>query len=178
MIIGSKTLRERLDIDIVQAFHQQVSEVGELFAAPCSAARAEETVSLVRRVGAWAWVDLTLQAMLQTQAEDALTDPPDEFCETLVSHGPAMFMEAGEEVAAMRDALVGDLRVAVEVGLPEGCVAELEEIVLRECFDAFRRALTGETPARVALMRVKLKQGADLSQVRARPRVSPSEKIA
>ena len=37
---------------------------------------------------------LTLQGMLQAQAEDALSDPPDEVCETLVSHGPAMLMEA------------------------------------------------------------------------------------
>ena len=174
MIIGSKTLRERLVIDIVQAFHQQVSEVGELFAAPCSAAHAEETVSLVRKVSG---PGLTLQGMLQAQAEDALTDLPNDFCETLVSHGPAMFMEAGEDVAARREALVGALRVAVEVGLPEGCVAELEEIVLGECFDAFPRALTGETLARVAPMRVTLKQGVALSQAKAKPRVYPSEKI-
>ena len=173
MIIGSKTLHESLDIDIVQAFHQRVSEVGELFTAPDSAARAEETVRSVRRVSG---PGLTLQGMLQAQAEDALPDPPDGFCETLVSHGPATFMEAGEEVAARREALMGALRVAVEVGLPEGCVAELEAIVLGECFDAFRRALTGETPARVAPMRVTPKQGADLSQVKAKPRVYPPEK--
>ena len=88
--------------------------------------------------------------MLQAQAEYVSPDPPDEFCETLVLHGPAMFIEAGEEVAARREALVGVLRVAVEVGLPEGCMAEVKEIVLRECFDAFRGGLTGETPARVA----------------------------
>ena len=170
MIIGSKTLRESLDIDIVQAFHQRVSQVGELFAAPGAAVRADETVSSVRRLSG---PGLTLKGMLQAQVEDALPDPPDEFCETLVSHGPAMFMEAGEEVAARREALVGALRVAVEVGLPEGCVAELEEIVLGECFDAFRRTLTGQTPARVAPMRVTLKQGADLSQVKAKPRVYP-----
>ena len=116
--------------------------------------------------------------MLQAQAEDALTDPPDEFCETLVSHGPAMSMEAGEEVAARREALVGALRVAVEVGLSGGCVAELEEIVLGECFDPFRGALTSETPACVAPMRVTLKQSADLSQVKAKPRVYPPEKNA
>ena len=89
-----------------------------------------------------------------------------------------MFMEAGEEVAVRREALVGALRVAVEVGLPEGCVAELEEILLGECFDAFRRALTGETPARVAPMRVTLKRGADLTQVEVKPRVYPSERSA
>ena len=44
MIIGSKTLRESLDIDIVHTFHQRVSQVGELFAALGSAVRADETV--------------------------------------------------------------------------------------------------------------------------------------
>ena len=97
MIIGSKMLRESLDIDIVQAFHQRISEVGELFAAPDSAARADETVSSLRRVSG---LGLTLQGMLQAQVEDVLQDPPNEFCELLVSHGPAMFMEAGEELAA------------------------------------------------------------------------------
>ena len=140
MIIGSKTLRESLNIDIVQAFHQRVSQVGELFAAPDSAACADETVSSVRRLSG---PGLTLKGMLQAQVEDALPDAPDEFCETLVSHGPSTFMEAEKEVAARREALVGALRVAVEVGLPKGCVAELEEFVLGECFDAFRRALTG-----------------------------------
>ena len=62
--------------------------------------------------------------------EDALPDPPDKFCETLVSHVPAMLIEAGKEVTARREALASTLRVAVEVGLPERCAAELEEIVL------------------------------------------------
>ena len=175
MIIGSKTLRESLAIDIVQAFHQRVSEVDELFTAPDSAARAEETIGSVSRVSG---LRLTLQGMLQAQAEGVLLDPQGEFCQTLLSHGPAMFMGAREEVAARREALVVALRVAVKVGLPEGCVAELENVVLGECFDTFRRALTGETPARVAPMRVTLKQGADLSQVKAKPRVYPPETSA
>ena len=91
MIIGSKTLGESLDIDVVQAFHQRVSQVGELFAAPDSTVRADETVSSVRRLSG---PGLTLQGMLQAQAEDALPDPADGFCETLVSYSPVMFMEA------------------------------------------------------------------------------------
>ena len=67
MIIGSKKLRESLDIDIVQAFHQQVSEVGELFAAPDSAARADATFTSFMRVSG---LGLNLQGMLQAQAED------------------------------------------------------------------------------------------------------------
>ena len=175
MIIGSKTLHDSLDIDIVQAFHQGVSQVGELFATPGSPVHADATVCSVRRLFG---PGLTLKGMLQAQVEDALPDPPNEFCETLVSHGPAMFMEAGEELAARREALVSALRVAVDFGLPEGCVGDLEEIVLGECFDAFRRALTGERPARVVPMRVTLKQGADLLQVKAKPRVYPPGKSA
>ena len=71
-------------------------------------------------MGRLSGLGLTLKGMLQAQVEDALPDPPDEFCETLVSHGPAMFMEAGEEVAVKHEALVGVLRVAVEVGLQRG----------------------------------------------------------
>ena len=173
MIIGSKTLRESLDIDIVQALHPRVSEVSELFSALESATCADEVVSLLRRVSG---PGLTLQGMWQAQVEDVLPDPPNEPCETLVSHGPAIFMEAGKEVAARPEALVRALRLAVEVGLPVGCVVELEEIVLGECFDAFWRALTGETPARVAPVRVRLKKGTNLTQVKAKPRVYPPEK--
>ena len=78
----------------------------------------------------------------------------------------------------LQGALMGALHVAVEVGLPEGLVAELEEIMLGECFDAFWRALTGETPACVAPMRVTRKQGANLTQVKAKPRVYRPEKSA
>ena len=162
LIIGSKTLREKLHIDVVQAFNERVSAVGEVFAAVDPASHADVATSSVRRVSG---PGLTLQGMLQAQVEANLPEPPDEFCEALVSRGPAMFMEAGEEVAARREALEGALCAAVEAGLSERYVAELEEIVLGECFGAFRRALTGEPPARVEPMRVTLKQGADLSQV-------------
>ena len=87
-----------------------------------------------------------------------------------------MFMEAREEVAARREALVGVMRVAVVVELLEGCVAELEEIALGECLDTW--ALTGETLVRVVPMRVTLKQGVDLTQVKTKPRVYPPEKSA
>ena len=117
MITGSKTLRESLDIDIMQAFHQRVLGVGELFTAPGSAVRADKTVRSVSRLSG---PGLTLKGMLQAQAEDALPDPPDDFCETFVSHGLAMFMEAGEEVSARGEALVGVLRVVGEWGSQRG----------------------------------------------------------
>ena len=76
MMTDSKTLRKSLDIDIVQAFYQRVSKVGEFFAAPNSAARADKTVSSVRRVSG---PGSTFLGMLQAQAEDALPDSPDDF---------------------------------------------------------------------------------------------------
>ena len=62
MIVGSKTLRESLDIDIVQTFHQRVSQVGELFAAPGSSVLSDETINSVRRLSG---PGLTLKGMLQ-----------------------------------------------------------------------------------------------------------------
>ena len=72
-MICSKTLRESLNINTVQAFHQRVSEVGKPFAAPDSAARSDENVSLLRRMSG---PGLTLQRLLQVQAEDAIAGPP------------------------------------------------------------------------------------------------------
>lgn len=50
VMVGSEMLRESLNIDMVRLSHQRISEVGELFAAPDSAARADLVVSLVNRV--------------------------------------------------------------------------------------------------------------------------------
>lgn len=61
------------------------------------------------------------------------------------------------------------LRAAVEVGLPEGYLTELEEILLGEFFRAVRRALTDELPVRVSPMRGMSKQGADRTQVKVMP---------
>ena len=89
-----------------------------------------------------------------------------------------MFMEVGEEIKDRRKALVRALRAAVQAGLPEAYVREVKEIVLGQYFGVFRRALTGEPPARLEPMRVTLKQGAGLSKVKAKPRRYPSDSSA
>ena len=85
-----------------------------------------------------------------------------------------MCITVGEEIKARREALIGALYAAVQAGLPEAYVLEVEEIVLGQCFRAFLRALTSEPPARVEPMRATLKQGADLSEVKANPRRFPA----
>lgn len=110
---------------------------------------------------------LTSKEMLQAQAENVLPDPPDKLREMLAKHIPVVFMESREELATTLEVLVGTLRAAVKARLPKGCVAQLEEIMLGGCFDVFWKALAGEPTARVAPVRVTLKQGGYLSQIEA-----------
>ena len=85
--------------------------------------------------------------MEMARVEADLQEPPDQFRETLLSRGPTMFMKVGEEIKAPREALVRVLHAAVQAGLPEAYLREAKEIILGQCFGAFRRALTGEPPA-------------------------------
>lgn len=109
--IGSKTLRQSLNLYVVRASHQWVSEVGDLFVTPDPTARSHEYVRSATRVSG---PGLTLQRMPPDQAENAFTYLLDEIHETRVSCGSAMFMEVGEYVEARRDVLVGVLCAAVE----------------------------------------------------------------
>lgn len=52
--------------------------------------------------------------------------------ETLVSHGPGVFMENENQVTVRDKALTGVLRAVLEAGLPDSYVVELEEIALRK----------------------------------------------
>lgn len=69
-----------------------------------------------------------------------------------------------------REALVGDVCEAMENRFPEGFEAELDGTILGECFEEFLRTLTGELLARVTPILVVLKQGADLTKTKSRPR--------
>jgi len=74
MIIGLNTPRKSLDMGIEQAFHQRVSETGELcFVTPHYAARADETISSVSRMYG---PGSTLQGIPQPQAGDAFLPGP------------------------------------------------------------------------------------------------------
>ena len=50
--------------------------------------------------------------------------------------------------------------------------------MLGQCFGAFWGALTVKSPARVEPMRLNLKKGVNVSHVKSKPRVYPSDKSA
>ena len=78
-----------------------------------------------------------------------------------------MFMDPAEEESARTVALEESVTDAVAQGLSVSMAERLRGILCRR-FNAFRRALRGNPPARVDPMRVQLKPGA--SAVKAKPR--------
>lgn len=65
---------------------------------------------------------------------------------------------------------MGALHTATIAGLPEGCEAELDEIVLAGLLARFGGS-SRASRRRTWGPRVKLKQGVDLTQVKVKPRV-------
>lgn len=72
---------------------------------------------------------------------DVLPDLSDEFRKTFVPYGPLMFLEDGREEAAKRK--LRWVPMTVEAGFPEGCMADMEEILLGECFGDYLRVHIG-----------------------------------
>ena len=84
-----------------------------------------------------------------------------------MERGPEMFMDPAEEESAGKVALEESVTDAVAQGLSVSKAERLRGILSRR-FNAVRRALRGDSPARVEPMRDQLKPGA--SAVKAKPR--------
>ena len=85
----------------------------------------------------------------------------------MVEHGPEMLVDPAEEESARKVALEESVTDAVAQRLRISKAERLRGIMSRR-FNAFRRALWGDPPARVESMRVQLKPGE--SEVKATPR--------
>ena len=146
VVIGAKTMREKLHIDVMRSLEKKASTTQvDVSLAPNSAEHASSVnISAGRSLRLMSGPTVTLAGMETARVEAGLQEPPDEVRDTLLSRGPTVFLEVREEIKARREALVGALHAAVQAGLPEAYVREMEEIVLGQCFGAFRRALTGE----------------------------------
>ena len=105
-------------------------------------------------------------------------EPRDVFVEDVVVLEPAMFMVVGDEVTARRETLRAAVDAALDAGLPSHAETCRRDLLLGPLFDGFRRSLSGDPPARVEPFQVKLKVDADMSKVKARPRVYSPAKTA
>ena len=101
--------------------------------------------------------------VLPDQAEEAAVKG------TLLQRTPQMFMPPTEEWTVREEALLKAVEEAAKQGMASHCVARLREMVMERHRGAFRRALTGNPPARVQPMVAKRKQGT--GKVRARPKI-------
>ena len=102
---------------------------------------------------------MTLSVAALQEAGGQATEEPDLAVEHLVERGPEMLMDPAEEESAGKVALEESVTDAVAQGLSVSKAKRLRGILSRR-FNAFRRALRGDPPARVEPMRVQLKPGA------------------
>ena len=159
VIIGQKTLREKLGIDVMASLKASVLKAHGREDDP----EMETTAGAVGEPNAGA----VLRAAM---AVTAFGPGGDDVTLTCQPQRPMMFQDEVE----MQDR-VGALETAADdtvdhVSPPE-CAKMLRDIVFRTHLDVFRRALLGDPPARVESITVRLQPGA--RAVRAKPRASP-----
>ena len=154
LLLGLPTLKD-LGVDpyerIRDSMQQRVSPPNQGVETPA--------LSIGRRV--------SLSVAALQEAGGQATEEPDLAVERLVERGPEMFMDPAEEESARKVALEESVTDAVAQGLSVSQAKRLGGILCRR-FNAFRRALRGDPPARVEPMCVQLKPGA--SAVKAKPR--------
>ena len=171
LILGSKTLREKLVIDVMASLKSKAHGCDRLSGGMPGDVDSCGGISFRR-------VAVKMKGMQAAGKVAAATEPRDEFVEDVVARGPATFMEVGDEVTARREALMAAVDAALKGGLPSDAETRLRDLLLGPLFDGFRRSLPGDPPARVEPFQVKLKVDADLSKVKARPRVYLPAKTA
>ena len=171
LILGSKTLREKLGIYVMTSLKGKAQGGDRSSGGMSEDVDSRGGISLRR-------VAVTMKGLQAAGKVAAAMEPRDEFVEDVVARGPAMFMEVGDEVIARREALMAAVDAALEAGLPSDAETRLRDVLLGPLFDGFRRSLSGDPPARVEPFQVMLKVDADLTKVKARPRVYSPAKTA
>ena len=118
-------------------------------------------------------VSIVVETLLQR--DPGAPEPPDEAVEWLVSRGPDMGMKLEQEERERAVALAKAMKTAAENGLSARGEARLREILDRH-WNAFRRGLRGDPPARVELLTVTFNP--EVKVVKARGRVHSPIKTA
>ena len=164
LILGSKTLREKVGIDVTASLKDKAQSGDRSSEDKPEDVGSCGEISLQR-------VAVTMEGMQAVSKVAAAMEPQDEFVEDVVARGPATFMELGGEVIARREALMAAVDAALEADLPSDAGTRLCDLLLGPLLGGFQRSLPGDPPARMEPFRVKLKVDADLSKVKARPRI-------
>eukprot|EP00752_Nemacystus_decipiens_P016680 g14920.t1 len=140
VIVGSPMLK-RFGIDV----HEMANAVARKGHEARIAGVDSPRVSDARRVA------LSVEALHGADRDDV----PDEAVERLVARGPDMVMSPAEEAQGREEALAAAVESAVSAVLSGQGRGRLESIIDPH-WDAFRRALRGDPPARVEPMRTTL----------------------
>ena len=154
LILGSKTLREKLSIDVMKQLRDTAAASGggtsSTECAPAEVPAMPPEVIGVRRVA------VTIEAM--QQVADIEVDAAGEtngFKDALLDRVPKMMIGFGDSKMEQREQTLEDAILrAAQAGMPPSNVAKLRRLVLGDYKEAFRWGLAGEPPAQVEPMQV------------------------
>ena len=160
VILGQKTLREKLGIDVRAQLKASVLKAPGREDGP----KMETTAGAVGEPNAGA-------ALRAAMAVTAFGPGGNDVTLARLPQRPMMFQDAEVEMQDRVRALDTAVDDAVDHVLQPECAKILPDIVFRTHLDVYRRAFLGYPPARVEPMIVRLQQGT--GAVRAKPRASP-----
>ena len=165
VIIGHKTLREKLGIDVVTQLKASVLKAHGREDGP----EMEATAGAVDEPNAGA----VLRAAMAVTASGPGGDDVSLAC---LPQRPMMFQDSEVDMQDRVGALGTAVDDADDHDLPPECATMLCDIVFGTHLDVSRRALLGDPPARVEPMTVRLQPGA--RAVRVTPRACPIVQVA
>ena len=171
VIIGQKTLREELRIDIMAQLRASMLKVHGLEDGLVMEITAGDAVG---EPNAGAVVRAAIAVTAFGSGGDAPGDVDDDVTLAPLSQRPMMFQDSEMEVQDRVGALETAVNDEVDHGVRSECAKMLRDIVFRGFrtrLDVFRRALLGDPPAHVDPMTVRLQPGA--RAVRAKPLAPP-----
>ena len=157
LILGSKTLREKLSIDVMKQLRDTAAGSGG-GASRTEHAPAEVLTMPPEEIGVRS-VAVIIEAMQQVaHIEVETAGETDGFKDVLLDMVSKMMMGFGDSEIPQREPVLEDaiLRVA-RAGMAPDDLAELRQLVLGPYKVAFRRGLTREPPAQVELGSVQLR---------------------
>ena len=150
LILGSKTLRGKLSIDVMKQLRDTAAASGGGASitehAPAKVPAMPPEVIGVRRVA------VTMEVMQAADIEVEAAGETNGFEDALLGREPEMMMSFSDWEIQQREQVLEDAILrAARAGMPPNNLAELGRLVLGPYKEAFRWGLTEEPPAQVEL---------------------------